>query len=144
MSQENVEIVRRLFEEFIDRGHFRTSADLLDEGVVFDPRGLEWENEDFVRVYFGPEEVRDFWRAWLPAWSDMRIDVQWIRGVGDRVLVWLHQQQVGRASGLPVEFFLAWDILFRDGKIVQVGFFRNERKALEAVGLSEQDAHTDS
>jgi ketosteroid isomerase-like protein len=144
MSQENVEVVRRLFDAFTSRGDLRTSAEVMDENVVFDTRGMEWENEDFARAYFGPEGVRDFWSQWLPAWSDMRVDVRWIRGVGDRVLVWLHQRQVGRISGLPVDFFLAWDILFRDGKIVRVAFFRDEREALEAVGLSEQDAHADS
>ena len=137
MSAENVEMVCRMFDAFINRGDLRASAELLDESVVFDARGMEWENEDFLRVYFGLEGVRDFWRAWLPAWRDMRVDVQWIRGVGDRVLVWVHQQQIGRVSGLPVDFFLAWDILFRDHKIVRVAFFRNEHEALAAVGLSE-------
>ena len=104
---------------------------------------MEWENEDFVRVYFGLEGVRGFWREWLPAWSDMRVDVRWIRGVGDRVLVWVHQSQVGKTSGLPLDFFLGWDILFRDGKIVRMAFFRDEEKALKAMGLSEQDAQTE-
>jgi ketosteroid isomerase-like protein len=67
----------------------------------------------------------------------MRVEVQWIRGVGDRVIVWLHQLQVGRLSGLPVEFYVAWDFLFRDGKIVRMAFFREEGKALAAMGLSE-------
>jgi ketosteroid isomerase-like protein len=40
-------------------------------------------------------------------------------------------------SGLPVEFSVAWDILFRDGKIVRIAFFRDERKALGSLGLSE-------
>jgi ketosteroid isomerase-like protein len=64
----------------------------------------------------------------------LRVEVQWIRGVGDRVIVWLHQFQVGRLSGLPVEFYVAWDFLFRDGKIVRMAFFREEGRALEAVG----------
>ena len=134
-----MEIVKEMFAAF-NRGDLRTSARLLDESVVFDTRGMEWENEDFVRVYFGPEGVRDFWREWLPAWSDIRVDVLSIRALGDRVLVWLHQSQVGRTSGLPVDISLGWDILFRDGKIVRVAFFRNEQAALESVGLSERDA----
>jgi ketosteroid isomerase-like protein len=142
VSRENVEIVRRLFDAFTDRGDMRVGAALIDESIVFDARGMEWEDEDFARVYFGPEGVRDFWRAWLPAWREMQVDVKWIREAGDRVLVWLHQRQVGRVSGVPFDFFVAWDILFRDGKIVRVAFFRNEEKALEAVGLSEQDAQT--
>src|SRR3954451_5367354 len=107
MSQENVAIVREMFDAFTGRGDLRASQELLDESIVFDTRGMEWENEDFVRVYFGQEAVRDFWSECLPAWSDMRVDVLWIRGKGDRVLVWLHQYQVGRISGLPVDFFLA-------------------------------------
>jgi ketosteroid isomerase-like protein len=138
MSQEDVEIVRSLFEAF-NRGDIGAGAKLMDEGVVFDVRGMELENEDFARVYFGPEAVGDFWREWLPAWTDMKVEIRWIRGVGERVMVWLHQRQVGRASGLPVEFSVAWDILFRDGKVVRMAFFRDERKALEALGLSEQD-----
>ena len=136
MSEANVEIVRSLFEAF-NRGDIEAGTKVIDRCVVFDVRGMELESEDFARVYFGPEAVRDFWRAWLPEWTDMRVEVQWIRGVGDRVIVWLHQLQVGRRSGLPVEFYVAWDFLFRDGKIVRMAFFREEGKALEAVGLSE-------
>jgi hypothetical protein len=44
MSQENMEIVRRLFDAFTNRGDLRTSAKFLDEGIVFDTRGMEWEN----------------------------------------------------------------------------------------------------
>jgi ketosteroid isomerase-like protein len=143
MSQENLEIVRNLFEAS-NRGDIRAGETLMDEGVVFDVRGMELENEDFARIYFGPEGVRDFWRAWLPVWTDIQVEIRWIREVGERVMVWLHQRQVGRASGIPVEFHVAWDFLFRDGKIVRMAFFRDERKALETLGLSEQDAHADS
>jgi ketosteroid isomerase-like protein len=136
MSQENVEIVRSLFEAF-NRGDIGAGARFVDEGVVFDVRGMELEDEDFARVYFGPEAVRDFWTTWLPAWTGMQVEVRWIRGVGERVMVWLHQRQVGRVSGLPVEFSVAWDFLFRDGKIGRMAFVRDERKALGSLGLSE-------
>ena len=115
-----MEIVRSLFEAS-NRGDIRIGADLIDEGVVFDTRGMDLEDEkDFARVYFGPGGVRAFWRAWLPASGpDMQVEVRWIQGSWRyRVIVWLHQQQVGRASGLPVEFDVAWDFLFRDGKII--------------------------
>ena len=128
--------MRSLFEAF-NQGDIGAGAKVIDEGVVFDLRGMELEDEDFARVYFGPEAVRDFWRAWLPAWNDMQVEVRWIRGVGERVMVWIHQRQVGRVSGLPVEFSAAWDFLFRDGKIVRMAFFRDERKALESLGVSE-------
>ena len=136
MSQGNVEVVRSLFEAS-NRGDVRPGAKLMDEGVVFDARGMELENEDFARVYFGPEGVRDFWRAWLPAWIDMQVEIRWIREVGDRVIVWLHQRQIGRVSQIPVEFYVAWDFLFRDGKVTRAKLFQSKAEALEAVGLSE-------
>ena len=143
MSDANVEVVRSLFEAF-NRGDIEAGAKVIDQCVVFDVRGMELDNEDFARVYFGPEGVRDFWRSWLPAWTDMQVEVRWVRGVGERVIVWIHQRQVGRVSGVPVEFSVAWDFLFRDGKIVRMAFFRDEQKALETLGLSEQDAHAGS
>ena len=39
---------------------------------------------------------------------------------------------------------VAWAYTFRDGLIVYQEFFRDHAEALEAVGLSEQDAHADS
>ena len=136
MSQENVAIVQSLFEAS-NRGDFGLGSKFLDDGVVFDARGMEWENEDFDRVYFGPDGVQEFWTEWLPVWADIHVEIQWIREVGDRVIVWLDQRQVGRVSGIPVEFSVAWDFLFRDGRIVRMAFFRDERKALESAGLSE-------
>ena len=106
MSQENAQVVASLFEAF-NRGDIHAGRQLLDEGVVFDLRGMELENEDFARVYVGPDAVRDFWRAWLPAWTDMHVDVRLIKVAGERVIVWLDERQVGRASGLPVEFSVA-------------------------------------
>jgi ketosteroid isomerase-like protein len=75
MSQENVEIVRSLFSAF-NRGDIAAGAKLIDDGVVFDVRGMELEDEDFARVYFGPKALRDFWTTWLPAWTDMQVEVR--------------------------------------------------------------------
>ena len=41
MSQENVEIVRSLFEAS-NRGDIAHGADLIDEGVVIDPGAWTW------------------------------------------------------------------------------------------------------
>jgi hypothetical protein len=52
----------------------------------------------------------------------------------------------GRASGISLGGDIpatnVWDLA--DGKIRRVRIFLDRREALEAVGLSEQDAHADS
>jgi ketosteroid isomerase-like protein len=134
MSQDYIELVRPWFE----RGDLAAATDLVDDSIVFDVRGMEWDGiSEISRVYYGLDELRDFWRAWLPVWSETRVELKWIEGVGDRVIAWLHQRQAGRASRIPVEYSYAWDLLFRDGKIVRVAFFRAVMKARQALGLSE-------
>jgi hypothetical protein len=39
---------------------------------------------------------------------------------------------------------LAWVYTFRDSLVVHQKFYMSQSEALEAVGLSEQDAHADS
>ena len=135
MSQENVEIVRGFFESW-NRGEGGFGPELLDEGVVWDARGVEIGGE-FDRIYYGRDGVAAAWREWLPAWRDIEVELVWIKGTGDRVVAWLHQRQTGRRSGIPQEWSYAWDVLFRDGKIVRMGFFRDEAEALDAVTLRE-------
>jgi hypothetical protein len=39
---------------------------------------------------------------------------------------------------------VAWVYAFREGLIVHMKLYMSQAEALEAVGLSEQDAHADS
>ena len=49
----------------------------------------------------------------------------------------------GRTSGIDLLSSLTSIYTFRDGRIVKVEWFFDHAKALEAVGLSEQDAHAE-
>jgi ketosteroid isomerase-like protein len=62
--------------------------------------------------------------------------------VGDRVVTRTRWDAVGQGPGINMEFTQVFTV--RKGKIVGAAFFWNHAEALEAVGLSEQDAHTDS
>ena len=51
----------------------------------------------------------------------------------------------GRSTGIEVPFGKhAWVATFRDGLIIHQKLYMSQSEALEAVGLSEQDAHADS
>ena len=69
-------------------------------------------------------------------------DYDLVQARGDRGVAMLRIQ--GTLSGIEVVQTMWQAIVLRDGKGVWWGFFRTEDEALEAVGLSEQDAHADS
>ena len=64
---------------------------------------------------------------------------------GERVVLLFDLQVRGRSTGIEMPFGkVAWVYTFRDGLIVHMKLYMSQAEALEAVGLSEQDAHADS
>ena len=141
MSQENVELLRAAFENFL-AGKSDFGAELLDPEV-------EWDASDNVAldiggVYQGPEGVRQFWRDWLAAWETVQFEYELV-DAGDRVVALIDQRMRGRSTGIEVPFGkYAHVYTFSDGLIVHWKLYMSQSEALEAVGLSEQDAHADS
>jgi hypothetical protein len=68
MSQENVEIVRRIAVAFREHD-FAASAKPLHPDIEMDTTRGPIEGFELDRVYRGLEEVAEFWREWLDAWG---------------------------------------------------------------------------
>jgi ketosteroid isomerase-like protein len=133
MSQDNVELVRRLGQAF-DAGGVEAVLQLYAEDVLIYPTG-EWPDDE---VYRGHDGVRRLWHAWSDHFEDFSFEQQEIRDVGDRVVT-LGEWR-GRLKNSAVPIREAWGVVtsdFRDGRIGEVRFFRSQRQALEAVGLAE-------
>jgi limonene-1,2-epoxide hydrolase len=64
--------------------------------------------------------------------------------LGERVLAWGHIHVRARGSGIETDIESGGIFEFRDGKVVRWQDFGSKDKALEAVGLSEQDAHAEA
>ena len=62
----------------------------------------------------------------------------------DRVLVFVHVSATGHGSGAPVEIDVAHEFTMLDELIVGFKVYASRNDALEAVGLSEEDAQADS
>jgi ketosteroid isomerase-like protein len=141
MSQENVEIVRRLFA-LLSQGDEAVWDELPPE-IVFDfSRRLL--NPVVVR---GRDKVRAFWEGEGHVWEGGHLGFQpkELIDAGDKVLAFLRISGRGKASGVEVGTYV-WNVVtFRDGKPVETTYFGDDRAAaLEAVSLSEQDTHADS
>jgi hypothetical protein len=63
-------------------------------------------------------------------------------GVGERVVVRFVWSGVGHGPGSNMEMTYVGTV--RNGKVFYIEYFWDHAEALEAVGLSQQDAQTDS
>ena len=141
MSQENVEIVRRLVA-LISQADEAFWDELPPEAVFDFSRRLI--NPVVLR---GRDQVRAFTEGEGQMWEGGHLAYQpkELIDAGDKVLALVRVIGRGQASGVEVEAY-TWSMwTFRDGKPVEWTYFGDDRaSALEAVGLSEQDAHADS
>jgi ketosteroid isomerase-like protein len=137
MSQENVEVVRRLFTAFrsVDVGSFERGFDevraLLDPEVewVASPHSLLASEE-----YRGYDGVRRFWTQFLSAWDEYGIQVEELIDAGDQVVAVMRLS--GRTKELVVDEARSSLLTLRDGRIVRIEPFASKDAALEAAGLS--------
>ena len=133
MSQENVESARRAFERFLATGEPEWDSMAVD---------VEIYDHDIpdAGVYRGHEGFLSWLADWSEPWSEFSMKPErWI-DADDRVVVVLRMTAKGKGSGVEVNRRDAIVYTVRDGKTVRLDYYNNESEALEAVGLSEQDA----
>ena len=134
MSQENVEIVRRAYDAAQGRVP-EAGLMLLDENIVWDMTGLGMP--DLAKVYRGHQGIREFWTGWLAAWETIEFKALDVEARDDHVIVEVQQRNLGRASGVTVDFHYFQTFTVRNGKITASHMAHTRPKALEAVGLWE-------
>jgi uncharacterized protein len=131
MSQENVEIVRRMYEAY-------HSGDAESALAHFDPK-VEVDVSSRVdgEVGRGHEDLVRIISEWTDAFEDWREDIEEIRDAGDRVCVVLTQRGRGRETGIDIDTRYAVVYEVRGGKIIGTALYGEPAEALEAAGLSE-------
>jgi ketosteroid isomerase-like protein len=130
MSQENVELVRRVYEDW-SRGDF-SAGDVFDPDVEFDM--VDWPGQDKSR---GLDEMRQAWQASLRAWDDFRAEPTDFIENGPHVVVPTHVTARGKGSGAAVTAETATVWTFESGKVVRLALHWDYAAALQALGLSK-------
>lgn len=131
MAQENVELLRRGFDEMNRVGisnvnllsYFHPDVEYLPlrsamEGAYRGIAGIERFTADTEEVFENFEPRYEF------------VDL------GERVLAWGVVHVRARGSGIETDIATASVFDFRDGKVVRWEDFGDKDKALEAVGLA--------
>ena len=140
MSQENVEIVRRATEA-MNRRDLAQLLELCDPDIELDLSRNVF-NADIYRGHAGIERFRGVVED---VWDDFHGVAEELVDAGDKVVSAVTMRGKGKESGVEVNMrvFQVWTL--RKLKVVRVvGGYRDRSEALEAVGLSEQDAHADT
>jgi ketosteroid isomerase-like protein len=128
MSEENVEIVRRFYEDIL-RGDHAAALRCLAPDVVFTVT-----QEGSVH---GREAIRAMWERWEDDWEEARPVAEEFIDVGDQVVVTVHEWGRGRGSGIEVEGRFFNVVTLRDRKVVRKVEFTERAQALEDAGLRE-------
>jgi ketosteroid isomerase-like protein len=126
MSQEGVELVRRIYEAW---GREESARDFIAADV-------EYVNPSYA-VEPGTRHGRESFAVIRDTYEDFEIKIERIVDAGDETVVLAHYTASGPVSGVPVagEHGYVWTV--RDGLAVRFQWFQSHREALEAAGLSE-------
>ena len=126
MSEENVDLVRRIYEAW-DREE--SARDFISAEV-------EYVNPAYA-VEGGTRVGRASFRVVRETYEDFRIAIEsFVDAGGGDVVVLAHYTASGRGSGVPLagEHGYVWTV--RDGQAVRFCWFNSHREALEAAGLA--------
>src|ERR1700722_18995055 len=133
MSEENVEIVRRGYEQFTATGQL--VVEIASPDFVWDMSNFHgWPER---QAYEGVAGTEAFLRDWLAAWDDWELELGALEGAGDKVVGLVRQRGRSRSAGMLVEMSFAQVWTLRDGKQTRMEMFSDRDEALRAVGLKQ-------
>jgi ketosteroid isomerase-like protein len=133
MSQENVEVVRQIFDAFNSEDIDLILSFTHSDFEVEVPPDLSTEPD----TYRGHDGMRRYWDSFRDAMEEIRFQPERFWDAGQVVVVAMHITAKGRQTAIPVEQRLAglWTIC--DRKAMRVRVYASQSEALQAVGLTE-------
>jgi ketosteroid isomerase-like protein len=135
MSEENVEIVRRM-NQALNRGNPEVAVPLLDPDVEWEENNPVWPGLD--SVYRGHTGVARWLKeAVFEPWQSFENEVLDYTDLGDHVLMLSHLRGKGRWSGIEVDMPIYNLFTMRGDKIVRRRIYQDRDAALKAAGQSE-------
>jgi ketosteroid isomerase-like protein len=136
MSQQNVDIVHAGYEAW-------NSGDMDALRELYDPEAILRTPKDWPEPgpFVGREAVMREFEQWRETWDADSLESISIIDAGDRVVVRQRWRGVGHGPDLNMEVSVVTTM--RKGKTILIEFFWDHAEALEAVGLSEQDARAE-
>jgi ketosteroid isomerase-like protein len=137
MSQENVEIVARLYDEFLAKPERLASREIY---AFFDPGVEIHQSESFFGTqgtFHGYEGLGRAGREVFDTWSASHYIPKRLADAGEQVVATVEFRGVGKESGVRISETVAHLWTLRDGRIIAWHLYMDPAEALEAAGPSE-------
>jgi ketosteroid isomerase-like protein len=129
MSQENLEVVRSLYEGWLCG---EIGLDKLDPEISM----VESQTLPGAAAAYGIEAVERYLRSFARHWDQIRFEPQEFIDAGDQVVVVARLVGQGKKSGVEVTRTWAYVWTLRERKVLRMVGYADRNQALEAVGLS--------
>jgi ketosteroid isomerase-like protein len=147
MSQENVDAFKRGLDAYNSRD-FDAMLKELDPDVEFHP-ALAVLLGGEQTVFRGHQGVLEALQEEDEDLAVYQVEASEIHDLGNRVLMIGRAHIRGKGSGVPIEspFFVLTEskgTKGRDARAIDIRTYLDPKEALEAAGLSQEDAHADS
>ena len=130
MSQENVEIVRRVYEA-VNRGDLDIANSYVHPEIEFHT----YAQSPQAGVYRGKEAVLKYNMDLFEQFESIRFEVDELVDAGDRVVVVTTQHAVPKGGQQEMRVHVAEVWVVRDGLLAERRSYLTMHEALEAVGL---------
>jgi ketosteroid isomerase-like protein len=131
MSQETVEVVRRIFEHW-EAGDFGAALAMFDDQLVT-RRLAPLPDPD---TWHGHEGLRDAAIAWFENFGAYSVKAKEYIDAGEHVVVRVLEEGRGVGSGASVDGVFPHVFGLRDGRVITLDFYATHQDASEAVGLA--------
>jgi len=151
VSEENVEVVRALWEAWVNGQGARLSVSAGE--VVYDyrrdPDDLFAQLDSRLEMHTltgamlegvshrGPDGMREWLMDVADYWESMWVEADQFVDAGDAVVVLGRVYGRGKKSGVAIESPAAWVCRMRDARLSYWRFYFDHSSALKAVGLEE-------
>jgi uncharacterized protein len=129
MSQENIEIVRSVYEAFNRRDWDAAFRDQHPDTELTTPPGPN------AGTYRGREEIQGFWEEMLTPFDTWTAEPEECFEHGDQVVAVVKGRARPKGSSAELENRTGHLWTLRDGAVVSMRMFPQPEKALEAAGL---------
>ncbi len=138
MSQESVEVVRRLFEIYNQRGIRALARDHWHPDIVWDvgPWAILLGGQ---RLWQGTEQAVAGFDELEAVMGRIFTEVLEVADAGEEVLLEVRVSGEGVGSGAAVDQIAWYAFRLEDGRVRHVRVFGDRSEALEAAGLREED-----
>jgi ketosteroid isomerase-like protein len=127
-SRENVDVVRSLYDAWNERATSQL-IELFDENI-------ELRLNVMMGPYFGHDGVLRFLADVSADWSQLAMSIEETVSGGDRVVVVVREDGIGRTSRVRITSVENHVWIVREGKAVRGVAYPSRAKALEAAGLT--------